>query len=244
MAMRGARDLPPRMSNRDIERYYFEKFRQDFPLPKGEITYRDKPDVIVHGEKRIGIEITRLFLEDGTLEGSEQVQRDRREKVVSLAREIYSRNDGKSFELSFSFNKESRITSVKQLAVRVATLAKSLEGHPGGPVNEDTFQNVPELSFVFVDPREYEDPRWRVVQPHSGPGVMSEERLRNVIHRKEEDARSYKPCDAYWLLVVVDSFDRAQEQEIRTDGLGRIDSQTFEKVIIYETPFGNIVDVK
>jgi hypothetical protein len=236
--------LAARPSNQDIERHYFEKFRQDFPLPKGEITYGDKPDVIVDGEKRIGIEITRFFLGDGSLEGSEQVQRDKRDKVVSLAREIYTRNKGKSFELSFSFNKASPINSVRQLAVRVAALAKSLEVHPGGTVDEDTFRDIPELSFVHLDLREYQDPTWHVVQVHLGPGVMSEERLRDIIHRKEEDAKSYKPCDLYWLLLIVDSFDRAQEQEIRTDGMGTIESQTFGKVIIYETPFGNTVDVK
>ena len=248
MAARGARGLPARMSKREIERHYFERFRQDYPLPEGVIEYWDRPsggpDVFVNGEKRIGIEITNFFLEDGALKDSERRQRDLRDKVVSRAQETYSRDGGKSCKLSFSFNKESPINSVKQLAAKVARLAKSLEGHPDGLVSEDTLQNIPELSSVDVDAREYPDPRWCVTQVHSGPGVMSEEHLRNIIRTKEEKAKSYQPCDSYWLLVIVDSFDRAQEQEIPTDGLGRIDSQMFEKVIIYVTPYGDIVEVK
>jgi len=236
------------MSKREIERHYFERFRQDYPLPEGVIEYWDRPsggpDVFVNGEERLGIEITRFFLEDGALKHSEQQQRKRRDVVVSRAQETYSRDGGKSFELSFSFNKESPINSVEKLAAKLAKLAKSLEGHPGGRVSKGTFQNIAELSFVYLNATEYLDPRWRVMQAHSGPGVMSEEQLRNIIRTKEEKAKSYQPCDSYWLVVIVDSFDRAQEQEIPTDGLGRIDSQMFEKVIIYVTPYGDIVEVK
>jgi hypothetical protein len=40
-----------RILNQDIERYYFEKFRKDYPLPPGTITYGDSPDVIIEGER-------------------------------------------------------------------------------------------------------------------------------------------------------------------------------------------------
>src|SRR5271170_1864401 len=57
------------------ERYYFEKFRLQAALPHGEITYGDKPDVIIAGDRTtIGIEITNLYLEDGKNSASEQVR--------------------------------------------------------------------------------------------------------------------------------------------------------------------------
>ena len=49
-----------RPSNAQIERHYFERFRNDFPLPAGEIIYTDKPDVIIRGGSTLGIEITNL----------------------------------------------------------------------------------------------------------------------------------------------------------------------------------------
>lgn len=69
-----------RISNQDIERYYFEKFCKDYPLPSGTIIYGDSPDVIVEGENRIGVEITNFFLKKGALPESEQVQSKLREK--------------------------------------------------------------------------------------------------------------------------------------------------------------------
>ena len=48
-------------SNKEIEQYYFEMFSRDYPLPIGTIEYGDKPDVILTGVRKIGIEITNFF---------------------------------------------------------------------------------------------------------------------------------------------------------------------------------------
>jgi len=53
------------MKNSDIEQYYFEMFRRDYPLPEGVVEYGDKPDVILRGARTIGIEIRNFFLENG-----------------------------------------------------------------------------------------------------------------------------------------------------------------------------------
>jgi len=50
----------PSVSNRDIEQYYFEMFRKNYPLPAGRVEYGDKPDVIIHGDATIGIEMGEL----------------------------------------------------------------------------------------------------------------------------------------------------------------------------------------
>jgi hypothetical protein len=50
-----------RRSNQEIERYYFDLFRSVYPLPEGQIKYGDKPDVIIEGQRKIGIEVTNLF---------------------------------------------------------------------------------------------------------------------------------------------------------------------------------------
>jgi hypothetical protein len=71
---------------------------------------------------------------------------------------------------------------------------------------------------------------------------MSRARLQDIIAEKEAKAKEYAPCDAYWLLVVVDFIDSAQEEEIRVDGLA-IESGMFEKIIVYKTGFDHIVEV-
>jgi len=59
---------------------------------------------------------------------------------------------------------------------------------------------------------------------------------------KEHNAKKYRPCDAYWLLVIVDFMSAAQEQEIRVDGLS-ICSSVSETIIVYKPRFDHILDV-
>ena len=72
---------------------------------------------------------------------------------------------------------------------------------------------------------------------------MSMERLQSIVNNKEECSKAYQACDAYWLIVIVDSFDRAQDQEILLDNSERIVSEIFEKIIVYKTYLGQILEV-
>jgi hypothetical protein len=73
---------------------------------------------------------------------------------------------------------------------------------------------------------------------------MSADALRAIVRQKELKAADYAPCDGYWLLIVVDWADPAQDQEIiLRDGL-KLDSSVFERIIIYKPGFEDIVQVK
>jgi hypothetical protein len=232
-----------RISNQDIERHYFEMFLKDYPLPPGTITYDDSPDVIVEGERRIGIEITNFFLEEGSLSESEQAQRKLRDKVVSEAQRVYQAGSGKKIEITFGFDKANPIRDQKKLVRKLVELAKHIEKWETGEIIKDTFKTIQELSFVYLNTKEYEDARWKVVQVHNVP-VMSRDGLIDIVRDKEIRANKYKKCDAYWLLVVVDFINSAQDQEIQIDGLDKIQTEIFEKVIIYKTLFGHILEAK
>jgi len=230
-------------SNRDIERYYFEMFRTNYQLPEGDIIYGDKPDVILEGKRIIGIEITNFFLESGSFPESEQVQRKAREAVVSKAQQIYLSDGGKRIEFSFSFDKASPIRNRGELAKKVAKVAKDVDKRKTGTISNDFLEDTPELSFAYLNATEYEDPKWRVVQCHSGQ-TMSMEKLRKIVCAKEKRSRSYQRCDTYWLVIVVDFIDSAQDQEIQIDDFEKINSEIFEKVIVYKTYFGQVFEAK
>lgn len=72
---------------------------------------------------------------------------------------------------------------------------------------------------------------------------MSAVRLREIVADKESKAADYAPCDAYWLLIVVDWADAAQDQEITTTRL-KLASEVFEKIIVYKPGFEDIAEVK
>jgi hypothetical protein len=229
------------MSIADREQYYFEMFREAYGLT-GALVYGDKPDVIVHnGGRSIGIEITNFFLKAGNLPESEQRQRLERQKVVEQAHRSYVGQNGKRFELTFRFNEQHPILDRAKVSSALVTLARRAEGNQTGQLRRDLFEAVPELTSVWLNAKEYEDARWRVAQVYDVP-IMSLSALGAIINDKERKADQYRACDAYWLLVVVDFIDAAQDQEIPSDILKAVSSPVFENVLIYKPQFGQIVE--
>jgi hypothetical protein len=230
-------------SKQEIERHYFEKFCKDYQLPDGKPIYGDKPDVIWEGRRKIGIEITNLFIKDGRLPESEQVQRKKREEVISKAHQDYLRSGGRRIEFTFSFKHELPIQNSTKLARVITALAKNIDRLGSGQIRQDVFRNIPELSSIYLYAKECENPRWRVVQSYSVP-PMSIKKLRKTVSIKEKKSRNYKCCDAYWLIAVVNLLDSAQDQEIRIDGFPKIVSSVFEKIIVYKTVTGEVFEAK
>jgi hypothetical protein len=231
------------MKNSEIERYYFEMFQKDCRLPEGVVECGDKPDVVIRGERSIGIEITNFFLADGASSESEQVQRRARAQVVSKAQSIYQEDGNDGLGLVLGFDRAVPIRDQNQLAGRIADLAVHLEGQQSGEIRRDRLRGIPELSFAWLIAEKHEQVLWRNDQVNSTP-KMSLERLQEIIKDKESKSRHYRPCSAYWLLVVVDCIDPAQDQEVRIDGFDTVHSDVFEKVLVYKTAFGHILETK
>jgi hypothetical protein len=81
------------------------------------------------------------------------------------------------------------------------------------------------------------------VQVYDVP-VISRDGLLDIVRDKEARANKYKKCDAYWLLVVVDFINAAQDQEIQIDGFDKIQTEIFEKVIVYKPLFRHILEAE
>jgi hypothetical protein len=81
-----------------------------YRLPNGAAEYADKPDVLLKGERTIGIEITRFYLQPGWSPGSEQQQNSTRHRssfpgrtaeAVELRPEILVLQPAASLRVSF-----------------------------------------------------------------------------------------------------------------------------------------------
>jgi hypothetical protein len=232
-----------RKTNREIERHYFERFRKAYELPGGVVAYGDKPDVLVRGDRTIGIEVTNFYLEQGSAKASEQRQRLRRKEIIAQAHNLYRAARGKSIELTVQFNPTKPITSAskKTLPKRLAEFAARIDTQPSGPFYGDSFQQIPEITSIWLNSEERDDARWRLTQVHSVE-VMSAAGLQAIISEKESKAAAYAPCDAYWLLIVVDWTDSAQDQEITVERV-KVASDVFEKIIVYKPGFEDIVEL-
>jgi hypothetical protein len=234
-----------RLSNDKIERRYFEKFRQVYQLPDGIVVYGDKPDVKIVGARKIGVEMTSFFLKSGSLFDSEQRQRPLRAKIVNQAQTLYRAAGGKNIEVTFSFDGNTPITTsrMKLIPNELALLAHSMDSGKSGEILRYLFRDTtPEVWSIWVNTKEYSNAEWQLLGTHC-PNLMAVDGLEAIVREKETKSNEYEQCDAYWLLVVVDGMDAAQEQEIRIDD-PYVTSSVFEKIIIYEPLFGHVVEAK
>jgi hypothetical protein len=234
---------PTMKTNRDIERHYFEQFSEAYKLPSGAAEYADRPDVLLKGERTIGIEMTRFYLQPGGSPGSEQQQKPRRQRVVSDAHALHRSAGGKKFELTITFNPDRPITSArrKSLPKELAAFAATISDATSGPIHADLFEGMPEVSSIYLNSKGCDDAKWSVCQVYS-LDLMSAEGLEEIVREKESKAAEYVPCDAYWLLIIVDWRDNAQDQEISVEGI-KIASNIFEKIVVYKPGFEDIVEV-
>jgi len=231
-----------RRSNQDIERHYFKQFMTHFPLPSGEPQYGDKPDVILHGERRIGVEIANLYLVDGHDSASEQIQRNFRKEVLKKAQARYVADGGKSIELSVTFDATHPILDKSAVAAKLTSAAHSIDKLAAGAANMAQFDGMPEVRAIYHNPIQYPDAKWHAVQVYSVP-QLSLSRVSDILDEKHQRLSSYTTCDTYWLLLVVDFADFAQDQDIEWPEGGGALSSKFEKVIIYKPQFGSWTDV-
>ena len=72
---------------------------------------------------------------------------------------------------------------------------------------------------------------------------LSVTRLAEVLEDKHQKLRSYEPCDAYWLLLVVDFADSAQDQDIGWPSPELRLASQFEKIIVYKPQFAEWAEV-
>lgn len=231
-------------ANSEIERYYFERFRKVYDLPSGTVCYADKPDVLLKGERKtIGIEITRFYIDSNCEERSEQRQRPLREKIVSEAHQLYLEGGGKNISLMVGFNLDSPIktNSKRNLTHNLFLFEKKYESQSTGDFYSCSFPDMPEINFIWLDSKTRSDCAWRCSQVYSFR-EMSSSRLKDIIADKELKAANYASCNSYWLLIVVDGSDRAQDQEISKDNLS-FSSKVFEKIILYRTVFEEVFEL-
>lgn len=231
-----------RLGNQAIERHYFEQFRQHYPLPPGVVEFKDKPDVLIQGPQRVGIEIANLYISKGADSASEQVQRPRRSQVIERAQALYLAQGGLRIELTFYFDPQHPIVKIEPVAQAIAAMARQVEKEPSSLLRPSVFKHIPELRYVYYNSNEYPAPLWRSSQCFTVP-FLSADRVREAVAEKTRKLANYEKCDLYWLLLVVDFMDSAQDQELQWPiGEPPLDSP-YERVLIYKPQFSQVLEV-
>ena len=228
------------------ERKYFDLFSLKYKLPKGEIDQENEPDFIIrHPETKlptIGIEQTNFYLTPGNEYQSEQSQYKRRISIIQAAQALYCVDSKSGLSLTFTFNPSVPIQKGTNLAHRIVKLVADIEIESAGPVPIALFAHIPELSNLYLhEDRNVLEP-WRI-QGIYDVNLLSLENLKSIIKAKEKKISNYVTCPEYWLLVVIDFSDPAQDQEIENVDLKEIKSIYFKKIILYKTVFDTIIEI-
>lgn len=229
----------PKRTKKEIEREYFDKFCKTYMLPKGIIKYGDKPDVIHIGDRKTGIEITNFYHTNGSQIKSEQRQQKIRKDVINKAQKIYLEKMEQGRWFSFTFNKDCPIRNKEKLAKRIANLLIKVDKNFIGIIDKNKHSHIPELNSVNV----YKDPNgpWRIIVVYDSPWMFWD-KLIEIVKEKEKKVKNYESCDAYWLIIVIDFWDPAQDQTIGNYNDNKIESDIFEKILVYKTAERQVFD--
>lgn len=223
-----------RKSQKSEERYNLEHFLQN---KFGSVEYRilkddEKPDFIIDlHNKKIGVELTNLYKSNGSLTISESSQIGKRLDVLNNAQKLYFRRNLKKYEFHFNFDLNFPITNNKKFTKKlVHSIEEVLKLNKSS--NQFRLKGCPEIESVYCNFVEYEQPLWQLAQVYD-VGKIDIDNLKNIIDQKKLKLESYKICDEQWLLVVIDFWNPAQDQEMNLIG-DEIISNPFDKIFIYK----------
>lgn len=220
----------------------FELFRRDYCLPEGEPVRSDRPDVVIRGAKTVGIELTTLHLLDGSNAASEQRQAKRRADVLAHAQEFHRNAGGSSIELVVGFDRESPIENVQATAQAIAEVAARIQDGPRGEIKNLAYKHINSVNFMFLTGA-YADPRWRVQQVHQVP-TLQVDRVKKIVADKIGRAEKYQDCDELWLVITVDFWNPAQDQDIEWPTETPIDCGPYKHVFLHKPAFRQVVEVR
>jgi hypothetical protein len=231
-----------------IEKKYFDLFSKHYELPLGTVEHGDKPDVVILGENNqstLGIEIALLYIKDGDVKDSEQLQSVNRLKVIDSAEEIYLSRGGRKIALYVGFCELNLIKPkrIKQIAKDLASYALEISTLSDGYLSCWPLDATPEIGYLSHDGNEYPKCRWELSQTFRTP-LLSVTRVKDVVARKAAKAQQYAPCEATWLLLVVEFWDPAQDQLIYWPADESVGETPFDRILIYKTGFTEVIEVR
>lgn len=167
-----------------LEQKYFEQFAQHYPIPCGAIEYSDKPDILIHGDIKLGIEIAHLYKVDGKNTKCEQKQIIMRREVIAQAEQLYLSSGGRKIEISIDFDPQHPImrNNITKIAKGLAVIAQEISSEHEGYSSYKAFELIPELRFIYHDGKEYRNSNWRHQQSFDVP-TLSITRAKELVCR-------------------------------------------------------------
>jgi hypothetical protein len=244
--------VPVKADKDTLERRFLDSFKTAytfFPvgiIRKG-VSERNEPDFIVeNGNEKLGIEMARLYRDDGKDIFGVQQQAHLQEIVVTEAKKLFEKASQYRFRVFISFKERSKIkgNNIQQLASYLSEIVleelENLLPTPDYPIQIGSsclYQHEEVFSSIYIDAfKTCPDCSWKRNNVNHVES-LNEALLRDVIKRKERkyENGNYSACNKVWLLLCSNYFDPAMEQCIPMNLSFTIKSSNFEKILLYMT---------
>ncbi len=195
------------------ERFLLKQFFEDATLPAEIVEDREAPDFIVQFEgRRIGVEVTQLFISHDTTTNLMQAQESISTKTISKARHIYDASGGPPAHVSVCFSlgrdlrKMNRDSAASALAAFVRkldlTVWQRVDWRPveiEGPLPE-------EISFVHalgVPARDLA--HWTVARAGWATPVIVDDLQKRINEKATRLAKYQETVRENWLVIIADA---------------------------------------
>lgn len=233
-----------------IENSIFNKFRKSYEkFPSGKIKHIDKPDFIIYGDKKVGVEITQIFKDDqesekgSLLKSVEEFRKKVSEETLSLLREKQSPKCWLEIHLNVSefptqkSPKETAQVLYKDINKNIRAEKKDyileVENNSELPSIVDSYEVIFNQKI-----KEYE-------YIESGSvigGIIDNKRIQFILDKKEVAKENFLNCDEYWLVIKSGEFiaDYFPAMQINSEEL----NTTFNKVFILKYLENETIEIK
>ena len=236
------------IGKKEKERIYLDSFRYFCPdLQSGEIFDDESPDFIIKiGQRRIGVEITEIFVDAGRNRNSRQAIAAARDRITATARDIAIELGTPPASVTLFFNWTKPLLRRRELQIAEAVARVVHDNMPPEGENgelECRYDSVQptEVDLILVN-------RAYPVSEHRWSWTEASRVERNAI-RYVEDAICKKinvyrgcsgKCDECWLLIVSPSPNASGGIRPDEASLAHIYRSPFDRSYVFDDAFGRL----
>lgn len=234
---------------REREEFIFYKFKncyKDFPAGEVDNENIDRPDFIIKGEKKIGIEITEVY-QDSYRKYSKMKQKssDRNNFSILLV-DMLQRNVTFKFEVSIQFNEHEYIKK-REVNTILGSLYEVIykdfiELRNNSEIICEDFKLLPkEINSIRILRFDELDESYHNNNDGGSIGVLNNIHIESILLKKEKALLKYKKCDEQWLLISQGDGYPGYFAEIDIEI--SLES-SFDKILLFKLVESEVIELK
>ena len=239
------------LNKKELERRFLDGALRLLPsFPRGDIEPGETPDfIITKKNKKIGIEVTRVYIDDSQISDCLQSIESTRARIIKKAEDIYEQSGSPSVYVDLFFNSPIHIRKEREVAVAAAIARVVIQNLPleGESVEVEYVPgNLQPIEVDLIRIHRIDDfgnERWNVCDGGS-PIHDAIFRIQQTInHKAQKLGACLAKCDEVGLLIVAPSWTPAGMIHPGKESLEHIYQSEFSHTYFYNDSFDQIFEL-